>query len=142
MSYLLLINLSTNIRHYKGLISYYFLGFLASILFIISIYDVTQNLFSFYLINIALVLKFRLYPFSNIVSNVYKNLGYIAFLTISYLLYFQYFVVLLLFNLQCVYKNYELPNSRVYYLIVISLCIITTINSIFMFDKQSDIKSF
>lgn len=142
MSYLLLINLSTNVKHYKGVVSYYFLGFIASILFIISIYDITQNLLSFYLINIALVLKFRLYPFSNLVSNVYKNLGYIAFLTISYLLYFQYFVVLIIFNFQCVQIYYQLPNFRLYYIIVIFLCIITTIASVFMFDKQNDVKSF
>ncbi len=98
LTYLLLINLSTNVQHYKGLVLYYFLSFTSSILFILRIYNITQNSFSFYLLNTALTLKFRLYPFSNIIASVYKNLGYISFLTISYIMYFQYFVILVIFN--------------------------------------------
>ena len=139
---MLLINLSTNINHYKGLISYYFLSFTSSLLFILRVYNITQNMFSFYLINMALTLKFRLYPFSNLLSYVYKNIGYIAFLTISYIMYFQYFCILIIFNFSCLIHNLEIVNSKLMYLVIILFCIMTSIYGSFMFDKQSDIKRF
>lgn len=145
MSYTILINLSTNVRQYKGVAVYYFLGFVASMLFVVSIYDVTGNLFSFYLINTALVLKFRLFPFSNVISYVYKSLGYIAFLTISYLLYFQYFIILIIFNFQNMNKDglySQESDARLYYVVAVCFCVLTVLAGVLEFDKQNDVKSF
>ena len=82
--YLVLIYLSQNPINFKSLTQYYFIRFISSLLFLISLYDATENALSTQLINASILIKLGVYPFSNIISNIYKNSSFSAYITLNY----------------------------------------------------------
>ena len=136
--YMVLIAMAYTPINFKLLTYYYFLSFISSLLFILGLYNLTQNSLSFYLINAAFLIKLRVYPFSDIISNVYKAFSYSAYLLLSYLINFSYLLMLFIFN-----QN----NSLIINLLYVSIILIvvnaaTLFYSTYNFNKQYELKGF
>ena len=97
--YLLIIIHLHSSKEFKGLMYYYFLSCTASILFIISLFIKTSNYtIAYYIINIALMIKLRIYPFSEITAYLYTLVDHMSFLAMSFLFSLQNFIILIIFN--------------------------------------------
>lgn len=133
--YMILINLSYNPINFRYLIYYYFIRFVSSLLFIISLYDLSNNLLSVELINISILIKLSLYPFSNIISNIYKNVSFNSYLILNYYINYLYLIILFYINsLSCDTGNFFLSFLVFFF----SFC--TLIYSGYNFNKQHELK--
>jgi len=136
--YMVLIGASYNPINFKLLVYYYFLGFISSLIFILGLYNITQNLLSFYLINVAFLIKLGIYPFSDIISNVYKSFSYNSYLLLSYIINFSYLIVLFIFN-----QNSDLViNINFISITLILINVVTLFYSTYNFNKQYELKGF
>ena len=137
--YIILIYFSSNLINFKYLINYYFLGFLSSLLFIISLYNYTENNLSMLCINIAILIKLGIFPFNKTISLVYSNSSYINFILLSFIINFIYIFVLYIYN----QLNY-IRITRTFYVIIpiIIISILTLMYTYVNFLTQTNLKSF
>lgn len=136
-SYMLLISHSRTPPHFKACLRYYFLGFFASLLFMAALYDLSNNEVSLFLINLCILAKMGVWPFSDAVSNVYKKSAFISYITLSFLL--NYIYILLIFIINLVFENQVYKHTSMF----ISLLFLSTFLSIyFKFSKQVEVKGF
>ena len=137
--YIVLIHYSNNPINFKSVVNYYFLSFISSILFLFSIYNFSENIISIYLINISLLLKLGIYPFSNVISKIYSNSSFLSFLILSYIINFQYIYLLYIFN----QINYLYTTHVFYIKIFVTIITISTLLYTYnFFNKQIELKGF
>ena len=72
--------------------------FAASLLFICSLYDITDNFLNSTILNISVLLKLRVAPFTKIIPYVYKNQSFGGYLFLSYYVNYVYIVILFYIN--------------------------------------------
>ena len=108
--YMVLINLSYNPINFRYLIYYYFIRFISSLLFILSLYDLSNNLLTIQLINISVLIKLGLYPFSDIISNIYKYISFSSYLILNYYINYLYLIILFYINSLSYNNNYTFLN--------------------------------
>ena len=138
---LLLIHLSNNNSslNYKSLIFYYSLSFISSILFIARLYNITESpLLSYLMINLSILIKL-IFPFSNIIANIYKDSSFLSFLTLSYLINFHYIYILYIYNQL---NNFPIMETTLFSYIVSVICLLTILSSAYYFNKQYELKGF
>ena len=137
--YIILIYFSSNMINFKYLINYYFLSFLSSLLFIASLYNFTENNLAMLFINIAILIKLSIFPFSKIISLVYSNSSYINFLLLSFLINFMYVYVIYIYN----QLNYVRITQSYYVIIAIIIINVPTLIYTYVnFLTQNNLKSF
>ena len=170
LGYILLFYLIGDSGQHKGLLYYYCLRIMSSTLFVIILFGISYPA-GFYLINIALMIKFRMFPFSTTLSFIYTDLNHTSFLTVSFLFYLQNSLVLFLINIKFLHRitkeldifqnNNKIDEEydfivevsddmekasdiffRIPIKVAITLCIITAIYRVYMFDKQDNIRRF
>jgi len=137
--YIILIQFSNQALNFKALTYYYFLSFISSLLFITSLYNITENFISLILINFAILIKLSITPFCAIIAYVYSNSSFLSFLTLSYIINFYYIYILYIINQQN--YIYIVNNYQVMYTIII-LSILIIIQIYYNFNKQFELKGF
>ena len=132
--YICLTQFSINPNHFRFLTYYYFIRFMSSLLFIASLYDITNNLCSYLIINFSLLMKLGIYPFSEVISSVYKNSSFNSYIILSYFINYLYVLILFYINSLFIYTTKNLL------LIVICLSLPTLIFCYYNFNKQYEVK--
>ena len=132
--YMILLYYSKTPCNFKALVYYYFIRFISSLLFISSLYDPYNNNLADAAINISLLIKLRIYPFSEIISKVYKDNSFISYIILNYYVNIIYVVVLFLVNS----FNSNLVKNN----IIVTIFTIPTIIFCYQaFNKQVELKS-
>lgn len=137
--YIILIHFSTNLVNFKYLLNYYFLRFLSSLLFITSLYNFTENNLSMLFINIAILIKLSIFPFTRIISLIYSNSNYINFLLLSFVINFMYIYVIYIYN-QLNYVRITQSNYVIFVIIIMNIS--TLIYTYYNFLTQNNLKGF
>ena len=133
--YMILITMSINPINFRYILYYYFIRFITSLLFIISLYDLTNNSLSTLLMNISVLIKLRVYPFSDVISNVYKHMSFKSYLVLNYIINYLYLVVLF-----CINSLSSRPVNTVFVNIVLMSSLFTLFYASYSFTKQYELK--
>lgn len=139
--YILLMNLSYNLKNYKAVLAYFLIRFISSLLFLISLYDMSHNSITSFLLIIALTLKLGLYPFSHLMSKIYDEMSYLAFLSTSSFLYFHYILLLIKAN-TLYYVTFNRFDYEYTYIIILVVLLASLIFAAYLMDKIRSLKAF
>lgn len=132
--YIYLIQLSNDPKNFRFLTYYYFIRFMGSLIFILSLCDTSSNTLSYILLNFSLLIKLGVYPFSSIINSVYKNLSFKAYIILSY--YVNYSYIIVLFYINSLFNCYPYSSS----IFIIFMSVVTLINCYINFNKQYELK--
>ena len=130
--YVYLVNISYTAHNYKASIYYYFVRFVSSLLFICALYDVSNSQLNSTIINISILLKLRLAPFTKVIPYVYKNSSFNGYLYLSYYVNYVYITILAYVNTFLITPFYD-------FLIFLSVFTVTSIYLDFL--KKYEVKS-
>ena len=136
--YMFLIQLATNPINFRALIYYYFIRFMSSLLFIICLYDATNGIINCFTINISILFKLRLYPFSDALTYIYKSSSFKGYIALNY--YISYLYICILVYINNVY-NFDIAYNYLQKIILL-LVIPTLLFCYYNFNKQWELKGF
>ena len=91
------------------------------------------------MINLAILIKLSIFPFSNIIANIYKDSSFLSFLAMSFLINFHYIYILYIYNQL---NNFPIMETTLFSYIVSVICLLTILSSAYYFNKQYELKGF